>query len=167
MTGHGQAAVRELAGQAIGLLTARGETVAAAESLTGGLVAVALTSVPGASAAFRGAVVAYATELKAAILGVPDDLLERRGAVDEDVARAMAAGARERMGTTFGVATTGVAGPDPAEGKPVGTVFVAVAGPDETRSRGLALTGDRQAIRIDSVGSVLSLLVEALGESRT
>ena len=128
-----QARVSELAGEAIGLLIARGQTIAAAESLTGGLVAAALTSVPGSSAAFRGGVVAYATDLKAAVLGVPDDLLERRGAVDAAVAEAMAEGARTRMWTTVGVATTGVAGPDPAEGKPVGTVYRrgGRAGPDD------------------------------------
>jgi hypothetical protein len=79
-----QARATELAGEAIRLLIDRGQTIAAAESLTGGLVAAALTSIPGASAAFRGGVVAYAADLKAAVLGVPDDLLERRGAVDPD-----------------------------------------------------------------------------------
>jgi nicotinamide-nucleotide amidase len=149
---------------AIGILTGRGETVATAESLTGGLLAAALTSVPGASAAFRGAVVAYATDLKAAILGVPADLLEQYGAVDQAVAEAMAGGACERLGATVGIATTGVAGPDPAEGKPVGTVFVAVAGPGGTVSRGLELTGDRHAIRAATVDSALDLLVAALRE---
>jgi nicotinamide-nucleotide amidase len=154
----------ELARTAIGLLIERGETIASAESLTGGLVAAALTSVPGASAAFRGGVVAYATDLKAAVLGVPDDLLEQRGAVDPDVAGAMAEGARSRLGTTVGIATTGVAGPDPVEGKPVGTVFVAVAAPGGTVSRPLLLTGDRQAIRAATVESVLDLLVAAIRE---
>jgi len=154
----------ELARTAIGLLIERGETIASAESLTGGLVAAALTSVPGASAAFRGGVVAYATDLKAAVLGVPDDLLEQRGAVDPDVAEAMAEGARARLGTTVGISTTGVAGPDPAEGKPVGTVFVAVAAPGGTVSRPLLLTGDRAAIRAATVQSALDLLVAALRE---
>jgi nicotinamide-nucleotide amidase len=154
----------ELARTAIGLLIERGETIASAESLTGGLVAAALTSVPGASAAFRGGIVAYATDLKAAVLGVPDDLLEQRGAVDPAVAEAMAEGARSRLGTTVGISTTGVAGPDPADGKPVGTVFVAVAGPGGAVSRELALTGDRQAIRAASVESALDLLVGALRE---
>jgi nicotinamide-nucleotide amidase len=154
----------ELARTAIGLLIERGETIASAESLTGGLVAAALTSVPGASAAFRGGVVAYATDLKAAVLGVPDDLLEQRGAVDPEVAEAMAEGARARLGTTVGISTTGVAGPDPAEGKPVGTVFVAVAAPGGTASRPLLLTGDRAAIRAATVQSALDLLVAALRE---
>jgi nicotinamide-nucleotide amidase len=163
MTGSGTRS-GELARTAIGLLIERGETIAAAESLTGGLVAAALTSIPGASAAFRGGIVAYATDLKAAVLGVPDDLLEQRGAVDPAVAEAMAEGARSRLGTTVGISTTGVAGPDPADGKPVGTVFVAVAGPGGAVSRELALTGGRQAIRAASVESALDLLVGALRE---
>jgi nicotinamide-nucleotide amidase len=163
MTGSGTRS-GELARTAVGLLIERGETIASAESLTGGLVAAALTSVPGASAAFRGGIVAYATDLKAAVLGVPDDLLEQRGAVDPAVAEAMAEGARSRLGTTVGISTTGVAGPDPADGKQVGTVFVAVAGPGGVVSRELALTGDRQAIRAASVESALDLLVGALRE---
>jgi nicotinamide-nucleotide amidase len=156
--------VGELARTAIELLIVRDETVATAESLTGGLVAAALTSVPGSSAAVRGGVVAYATELKAALLGVPPDLLERHGAVHGAVAEAMAEGARDRLGATTGVATTGVAGPDPAEGKPVGMVFVAVAGPGGLATRQLALTGGREEIRAATVASVLSLLIDALQE---
>jgi nicotinamide-nucleotide amidase len=156
--------IGELARTAIELLIARDETVATAESLTGGLVAAALTSVPGSSAAVRGGVVAYATDLKAALLGVPPDLLERHGAVHGAVAEAMAEGARDRLGASTGVATTGVAGPDPAEGKPVGTVFVAVAGPGGLASRQLALTRDREEIRSATVESVLGLLVGALQE---
>jgi nicotinamide-nucleotide amidase len=154
----------ELAREAVGLLIERGETIASAESLTGGLLAAALTSVPGASAAFRGGIVAYATDLKAAILGVPDDLLERHGAVHPAVAEAMAEGARERLGTSVGISTTGVAGPDPAEGKPVGMVFIAVAGPGGTATRELALTGDRQAIRTATIESALGLLIGAIRE---
>jgi nicotinamide-nucleotide amidase len=153
-----------LAEQAVGLLIERGETISSAESLTGGLVAAALTSVPGASATFRGGVVAYATDLKAAVLGVPDDLLERHGPVHPAVAQAMAEGARARMSTTVGIATTGVAGPDPADGKPPGTVFVAVAGPGGTVSRELFLAGDRTAIRRATVESILELLVGSLRE---
>ena len=103
--------IRALSGEIIGLLTARGDTLAVAESLTGGMLATALTSVPGASAAFRGAVVTYATDLKTALLGVPSGLLERHGAVHPAVAAAMAEGARRRMGAAVAAATTGVAGP--------------------------------------------------------
>ncbi|HEX5291589.1 MAG TPA: CinA family protein [Streptosporangiaceae bacterium] len=156
--------IEALAATAIELLIARDETVATAESLTGGLVAAALTTVPGSSAVVRGGVVAYATELKAALLGVPSDLLERHGAVHGAVAEAMAEGARDRLGASTGVATTGVAGPDPAEGKPVGMVFVAVAGPGGLASRQLALTGGREEIRAATVASVLGLLISALQE---
>ena len=101
--------------------------MATAESLTGGLVCAALTDVPGASAVVRGAVVAYATELKAQVLGVDPDLLATGGAVQAEVARQMATGVCRVLGADVGVATTGVAGPDPQDGHPVGTVFVAVA----------------------------------------
>jgi nicotinamide-nucleotide amidase len=159
-----RARASELAGEAISLLIARGQTIAVAESLTGGLLAAALTAIPGASAAFRGGVVAYATDLKAAVLGVPDDLLEQHGAVHPKVAEAMAEGARSRMWTTVGVATTGVAGPDPAEGQPVGTVYIAVAGPDRTTCRELALSGDRATIRAATVDSALGLLITVMRE---
>ncbi len=110
------------------LLTERGQTVAVAESLTGGLLAASLVEVTGASVVFRGGIVAYATDLKSALLDVPAGLLERYGAVHADVASAMAEGVRRRLDATFGVATTGVAGPDPADGQPVGTVHIAASG---------------------------------------
>lgn len=114
-------------------LQERGETLAVAESLTGGLVAAELTSVPGASQAFRGSVTAYATSLKRDVLGVDGALLAERGAVDPAVARSMAAGVRRVLGADWGISTTGVAGPEPQDGKPVGTVFIAVSGPGEYR----------------------------------
>jgi PncC family amidohydrolase len=146
------------------LLTARGQTVALAESLTGGLVTAALTSVPGASVVVRGGIVAYATELKALLLGVPSDLLARHGPVDPGVAAAMAAGVRARLGATYGLSTTGVAGPGPADGKRQGTVFIAVHGPSGPAGSGLELAGDRQQVRIETVRRALSLLVSALRE---
>jgi len=115
----------------------------------------------------RGAVVAYATDLKAALLGVPADLLARQGPVDPDVAIAMAVGVRGLLGATYGLATTGVAGPGSADGKPQGTVFVAVAGPSETCDDGLGgVTGDRQHVRDATVRRALSLLVRALREDK-
>lgn len=143
-------------------LTAAGQTVAVAESLTGGLVAGALTEVVGASVVVRGGVLAYATDLKARVLGVDEVLLAQVGAVDADVAEQMAAGVRSLMGATFGLATTGVAGPDQADGKPVGTVYVAVAGPDSSRVKALCLSGDRGQVRARSVLAVLELLAEEL-----
>ncbi|GAA2457997.1 competence/damage-inducible protein A [Actinomadura vinacea] len=112
-----------------GLLAERSATVAAAESLTGGLIGAELTRMPGSSATFAGGIVAYATALKEQLLGVPADLLEAHGAVHPDVAAAMAVGVRERLGATYGVAVTGVAGPDAQDGRPVGTIFVGVASP--------------------------------------
>lgn len=142
----------------IAALKRRGETLAVAESLTGGLLAAALVDVPGASAVFRGGVVAYATDLKARLLGVPADLLAERGAVDPDVAAALAAGARERCLADWGLATTGVAGPEPQDGKPVGRVYVAVCGPGVTAGREITLSGDRAGIRRASVRAALALL---------
>ena len=136
-------------------LTERGQTVAVAESLTGGLLAAALVEVPGASAAFRGGVVAYAPDLKTTLLGVPAALLDRHGAVHPEVATAMADGVRARLNATFGLATTGVAGPDTADGQPVGTVFIAVSSPGARAPQSLRLDGDRAAIRQQTV--VMSL----------
>ena len=154
----------QLAANVIARLTAAGDTVAVAESLTGGLVCAVLTRVPGASAALRGGVVAYATELKATLLGVDGDILAARGAVDPDVARGMAAGARARLGATYGVATTGVAGPDEQDGHPVGTVHVAVIGPAGSVVRSYRFRGDRAAVRRQSVDSALSVLLAELPE---
>lgn len=146
----------------VALLTASGQTVAVAESLTGGLVTAALTDVAGASVVLRGGVLAYATDLKARVLGVDEVLLEQVGAVDADVAEQMARGVRSLMGATFGLATTGVAGPAPADGKSVGLVFVAVVGPGSSRVKALSLSGDRSHIRMQSVHAVLALLAEEL-----
>jgi nicotinamide-nucleotide amidase len=153
-----------LAEEAIERLTTAGQSVAVAESLTGGLLAAALTSVAGASVVVRGGVVAYATELKTVLLGVPAGLLARHGPVHPEVAAAMATGVRQRLGATYGAATTGVAGPGPAEGKPQGTVFIAVDGPAGASSAALQLAGDRRDVREGSVRAVLSLLVSALRE---
>jgi nicotinamide-nucleotide amidase len=155
----------DLTGEILALLKARGHTVATAESLTGGLVAAALTDIPGASASFRGGVVTYATELKAALLGVDPVMLARHGAVYAPVAAAMAAGVRERLGATYGIATTGVAGPEPADGQPVGTAHIAVSTVDDTVVRTVALTGDRHDIRRLTVEHVLALLLGRLRES--
>jgi nicotinamide-nucleotide amidase len=161
----GQAA-RDLAGQVLDRLRAGGQTVAVAESLTGGLLAAALTDVPGASAAFRGGMVTYVTELKAVLLGVDARMLARHGAVYPPVAVAMADGVRTRLGATYGLATTGVAGPEPADGQPVGTAHIAVSVADDTVVRTIALTGDRQQIRRLTVEHALGLLLGRLGEEK-
>jgi nicotinamide-nucleotide amidase len=161
--------------EVVRLLTVKGETLAVAESLTGGLVAAEITAVPGASRAFRGSVTAYATELKHELLGVDATVLAARGAVDPQVASLMAAGVRKALGADWGIATTGVAGPEPQDGKPVGTVFVAVDGPLAESSgaigggkvTALRLNGDRAEIRMESVRSVLALLLEGLASELT
>lgn len=149
---------------AIDLLIDRGLTVGTAESLTGGLVAAALTSVPGASAVFRGGIVAYSADLKAALLAVPGDLLDRVGTVHRDVAVAMANGARQRLAAAIGVATTGVAGPDAVDDHPAGTVHIAVSLGSRVWHRQLQLAGGRAEIRRDTVSAVLNLLVSSLVE---
>lgn len=153
-------------------LLARGATVATAESLTGGLLCAALTSVPGASAVVRGAVVSYALPVKADLLGVDPGLLERQGAVDPAVAVQMAAGARRVLGSDYAVATTGSAGPDPDPGGPLtgpippGRGFVAVAGPEGEVVMGFACEGeDRAGVRRHAVEAALSLLGRALAET--
>jgi nicotinamide-nucleotide amidase len=139
-------------------LRGAGATVAVAESLTGGLLSAALTSTPGASETMRGGLVVYATDLKATLAGVSTDLLAQRGAVDPEVAGALATGARDRLAATFGVAVTGVAGPDAQDGKPVGTVFAAVAGPERVEVAAYRLAGNRDEIRTSAVAVCVELL---------
>lgn len=146
-------------------LLERGLTVATAESLTGGLVCAALTSVPGSSDTVRGGVVSYASDLKADLLGVDPDRLAQVGAVDATVAAQMAEGVCRLVGADVGLATTGVAGPGPSDGMPAGTVFVAAFGPwpSGPQTRALALEGDRDQVRAATVDEVLRLLGELLG----
>jgi nicotinamide-nucleotide amidase len=138
-------------------------TIGTAESLTGGLVCAALTQVPGASAVVRGAVVPYATDLKASLLGVDPELLASGGAVQADVARQMAQGVCRVLGAAVGVATTGVAGPDAQDGQPVGTVFIAVAWGEQVLLRSLHLAGTRESIRQETVLSALGLVAALVG----
>jgi nicotinamide-nucleotide amidase len=163
------AAAVELAREVHELLLARGETVAVAESLTGGALGAAITAVPGVSSTFRGGVIAYATELKADLLGVPADLLARTGPVDGLVAAAMAAGVRGRLGATYGLATTGVAGPDPQDGHLPGEVYLGLAGGGRLRllHRRVDLTGDRAAIRAGAVVAALTFLHELIAGRNT
>lgn len=151
-------------------VAARGWSLAVAESLTGGLVVATLVSVPGASAVLRGGVVAYATDLKHSLLGVDADLLATSGAVHPEVARQMAEGVRVAAGregvpADVGIATTGVAGPDPQDGQAVGTVFIAVSTPAVTRVEGLSLEGGRAEIRAATAGRALRLARECVDGS--
>ena len=143
-------------------LVAAGATVAVAESLTGGLLGAALTELPGSSDAFRGGVQVYATDLKARLAGVPEAVLDAHGAVSAQTAEALATGVRERLSATYGVAVTGVAGPDQQEGKPAGTVHLAVAGPAGMRTSSVRLPGDRPRVRLLAVTGALDLLRRVL-----
>lgn len=159
MTGDASASASEV----LATLRSRGWRLGVAESLTGGALASALVSVPGASDVFRGGVVAYATDLKASLLGVEAALLGREGAVHPEVAIQMARGIRVATKpagvlTEVGVATTGVAGPDPQDDAPVGRVYVAVVTPERESVTEHQLAGDRATIRAEAVRATLELL---------
>jgi nicotinamide-nucleotide amidase len=150
------------------LLRRRGLRVAVAESCTGGLLGAALTAVPGSSDYVLGGVIAYSNAVKMALLGVDPSLLEQVGAVSEEVARAMAAGVRARLGADVAVAITGVAGPTPdGSAKAAGLVYVAVAGPGAEDMRVVRLSDDhgREGNRGAAVTAALRLLREAIEES--
>ena len=144
-------------------LHARGETVAAAESLTAGLFCATLATVPGASATLRGGVVVYATELKTALAGVPADLLAAHGPVSPQTAGALAGGVRDRCAADWGVGLTGVAGPDPVDGHDPGRVYLGIAGARGTDVVQLDLPGDRAAVRAGAAASAMEHLLARLG----
>jgi nicotinamide-nucleotide amidase len=161
--------VGKLANEAIGALKAAGLTIATAESCTGGLVAAALTSVPGSSDAVYGGYVTYADEAKLAMVGVPYALLRQFGAVSREVAIAMAEGALAGAGTHVAVAVTGIAGPGGgSKDKPVGLVHFAVATADETRHLRKAFdpAWSRDRIRQASVIEALKLVKKAVAATQ-
>ncbi|KAF3931189.1 hypothetical protein ABW19_dt0204949 [Dactylella cylindrospora] len=159
----------EIASDVVRILKESGETVGIAESLTGGGVMAAITAVPGASSVFRGGVVSYATPLKQILLNVDADLIAKEGVIHSEVAAQMAEGARKSttfddIPTTWGIGTTGVAGPTSQDGKPVGTVFIGLASPEKTWCCGpFAFGGTRDRIREATVVEALSQLRDALG----
>ena len=146
--------------QIVALLADRGETIACAESLTGGLITSTLVDIPGSSTVVRGGVVAYATELKHSMLDVPAELLNERGAVDPDVACAMARGVLVRCGSTYGLSCTGVAGPAAQDGKAPGEVHLALAilGRPDAVVESHQFSGDRNQVRTATVLAALELL---------
>ena len=154
--------VNDLPARVVAALKARGETLATAESLTGGGLAATVVDVSGASAVLRGGLIVYAVDLKATLAGVPEDLLAERGPVDPDVAVYLARGARDRCSATWGLSTTGVAGPDAHGGFPPGTVYLGISGPTGDRYQRLDLDGGRAAIRAATVREALALLLSAL-----
>ncbi len=147
---------------------ARGDTVATAESCTGGLLAFLLTRWPGSSAFYRGGVAAYANGVKTALLGVEAELIARHGAVSAPVAEAMARGARDKTGATWALSVTGIAGPDGGTPqKPVGTVFVGLAAAAAAKSTHLKLSGTRDSIREAAAREALLMLRDAINAGGT
>lgn len=146
-------------------LESRGWSLALAESLTGGLLADAFVSVPGASKVLRGSIVAYATDIKHELLGVDESLLAEVGAVDPGVAIEMAVGAANRLGADVGLSATGVAGPDEQDGNPVGTVFIGIVTPNGSDVLPLQLAGSRQEIREQAASAAVDALLTLLTEN--
>ncbi len=147
-------------------LSVRGETLAVAESMTGGLVAARLTAIPGASDAFRGGVVAYSVPAKAALLGLDPAWLETVGTVSEPCAIALAEAVQARLGATWALGICGNAGPGAEGGAPLGAVHVALAGPGDTVIRSFTLGGDRLDVQLRSAGVALDLLRRTMAASR-
>jgi nicotinamide-nucleotide amidase len=142
-----------------GMLRAAGKTLATAESCTGGLIAKLITDVPGSSACFLGAVVAYADQVKQALLSVPPKMLALHGAVSEPIAVAMAEGARSALGSDYALSTTGIAGPEGGtQAKPVGTVCIALASEAGTVVQTVRLAGDRESIRLRAALAAMDML---------
>jgi len=149
-------------------LIERGEMIATAESLTGGLVASHIVDIPGSSAILAGGIVAYQNEIKEALLGVPHQVLEEKGAVSAETVKAMAEGARKKFGCEWAIATSGIAGPTGAEpGKPVGTVWMAVANSLQNEAFCKIFEGNRTEVRQKSVYSVLSKLLFLLNNQKS
>lgn len=143
------------------ILSERGETISVAESLTGGGLAQALTSLPGSSDIFRGSVTAYQNEIKSSLLQVHSELLSEFGAVSEEVAAAMAHGIKDLMGSTWAISTTGVAGPGPSEGVAAGTVWVAIDGPI-SQTLQLELSGTREIVRNATIAGAIAAFARIL-----
>jgi nicotinamide-nucleotide amidase len=149
----------DLAETVVAELSARGHTLALAESCTAGMISSWVANVPGVSSVLMNGFVLYSNESKVQMLGVPDSLLAAHGAVSEPVARAMAEQVRLKSGTDWGVGITGIAGPGGgSEAKPVGTVHIAVAGPSGVVHRHAVIPGDRMQVRLRAAGAVLHLL---------
>lgn len=160
------ASIDALAQDVLVLAKERGVTIGCAESCTGGLIAAALTEVPGSSDSFVGGVVSYWVEVKESVLGVPHDVIEMHGVVSEQTAHAMAKGACAALGCDFAVATTGIAGPTGAlPGKPVGTVCFGIEGPGVRRSFTTCKGTSRREVRKLAVATALQALFDALNES--
>jgi nicotinamide-nucleotide amidase len=146
-------------------LEVRGQTLAVAESMPGGLLAGRLTAIPGASRTFLGGATVYSPAAKEALLGLPADFLAEHGTVSEATTIALAEAVRKVLGATWGLAVTGNAGPGTEGDAPVGTVFLAVAGPGETFSTGRLIPGDRSDVQLRGVAAALDFLRRHLDRS--
>ncbi|MBB3038505.1 CinA family protein [Hoyosella altamirensis] len=150
----------------VAALLRRHETIACAESLTAGLASAALAGIPGVSDALRGGVVVYSTDAKHILADVPQEILDAEGAVSAGTAELMAGNIRKKLDATWGLSLTGVAGPDPQEGVLPGTVYVGVSGPGVSRSKKLALQGDRWNVRLMAVARAFGEVLIELSEER-
>jgi len=159
---------RELVKEIKAALLSRGEMMATAESCTGGLIASDIVNEPGSSSILAGGIVAYQNEVKANLLGVPQDILDTKGAVSEETVKAMAEGARRQFGCEWAVATSGIAGPGGAEpGKPVGFVWMSVASTLQNEAFAEIFEGDRLKIREKAVYRVLSKLLFLINNQKS
>ena len=153
--------IEELAQNVIERLKLDQKTVASAESCTGGGIGHYLTSVSGSSAVYTGGVISYTNEVKAHILGVPEEVLEEKGAVSAETAAAMAEGVRRLMNTDFGISVTGLAGPDgDGSGKPVGLVYIGLCS-GRTTVHEFVFSGNREEVRNQAIASALEILLHA------
>ena len=140
-----------------------GKTLATAESLTAGGIGAALTAVPGASAVYKGGIISYCNEVKANLLGVPMEYLDTYGAVSAPVAQVMAEGARKALKADVAISVTGLAGPGGDEfGHPVGTVFIGFAYENQAFAREYHFSGDREAVRCQTIEAALNIILESL-----
>ena len=144
-------------------LQAQGLTVATCESLTGGMICAALVDVPGASRVVRGGLITYQTDTKSLLAGVDAGLIETHGVVSAEVARAMAAGARDALHADIAVSATGMASPGEIRDPPAGTVFVGLASATGVQAVELHLAGDRQAVRQQTVDAAIKLIGQEIG----
>jgi nicotinamide-nucleotide amidase len=157
--------MNELAKKIIRALNDRGHTLSIAESVTGGLVAAAITEIPGASKVFSGSIVAYSALAKREELDIPQELLNQYSLVSPEVAFAMAKGVQGRFETDWAISTTGAAGPDPLDGAPVGLICCAIIGPDTVLELAIELNGSREEIRRGAVTALLSELARILSST--
>jgi nicotinamide-nucleotide amidase len=143
------------------ILRQRGESICVAESLTGGGLAEALSSLPGSSEVFKGSITAYQSQIKISLLKIPAELISEFGVVSEEVAAAMAGGAKDLMDSTWSISTTGVAGPGPSDGVAAGTVWVAIAGPI-SQTLQLELSGTREIVRNATIAGAIAAFARIL-----